>query len=162
MRKVRLAKLARIVILCRKHFTRRTFECPPVLNPPLQCSNLALSKAAGSLSCKCSNSVLACRPGSTRNHCSISSNRSANGSVRVRQVCFCCISLGSRRPRRYFCAVFGSMAALAAAIPDDNFCANRIDSSDLLPVRGRCLTKMLPVQTWDERKQEAEAIEFGD
>ena len=29
-------------------------------------------------------------------------------------------------------------------------------------MRGRCLTKMLPVQIWDEREQEAEAIEFGD
>jgi hypothetical protein len=38
----------------------------------------------------------------------------------------------------------------------------RIDSADLLPVRGRCLTKMLPVQTWHEREQEAEPIEFGD
>ncbi|MBV9156127.1 MAG: hypothetical protein JO097_07675, partial [Acidobacteriaceae bacterium] len=38
----------------------------------------------------------------------------------------------------------------------------RIDSSDLLPVRDRCLTKMLPVQTWHEREQEAEASEFGD
>jgi hypothetical protein len=38
----------------------------------------------------------------------------------------------------------------------------RIDSSDLLRVRGRCLTKMLPVQTWHEREQESEAIEFGD
>ena len=38
----------------------------------------------------------------------------------------------------------------------------RIDSWDLLPVRGRCLTKMLPVQSWDEPGQEAEAIEFGD
>ena len=43
-----------------------------------------------------------------------------------------------------------------------NYFFRRIDSSDLLPVRGRCLTKMLPVQTWHEREQEAEAIEFGD
>jgi hypothetical protein len=38
----------------------------------------------------------------------------------------------------------------------------RIDSSELLPVRGRCLTKMLPVQIRHERGQEAEATEFGN
>ena len=44
----------------------------------------------------------------------------------------------------------------------DDYFSRRIDSSELLPVRGRCLTKMLPVQTWHEREQEAEAIELGD
>ena len=45
---------------------------------------------------------------------------------------------------------------------ESKFYDGALTHSDLLPVRGRCLTKMLPVQTWHEREQEAEAIEFGD
>src|SRR5947209_6434060 len=40
------------------------------------------------------------------------------------------------------------------------FAAPRIDSRVLLPVRGRCLMKMLPAPLQDGRSQDREAIEF--
>jgi len=46
---------------------------------------------SGYVLCKCSNSVLACKSGSAISNCRISSHVSANGSGRVRHVCFCCI-----------------------------------------------------------------------
>jgi len=52
---------------------------------------------------------------------------SANGSGRVRHACFCFISLGSLRSRRYFRAVFVSMPALAATTSNVDFpCATEI------------------------------------
>src|SRR6185312_8237313 len=47
------------------------------------------------------------------------------GSSRVRQVCFGRISLGNRRSRRYFRAVFESIPDFAAAVSSDNFCVSR-------------------------------------
>jgi hypothetical protein len=46
VREVRLAELARIVILREVDFPWRTFECSPALDPTLQRSHLAVAEAA--------------------------------------------------------------------------------------------------------------------